>query len=73
MTSKLKFQLAESLAAAGQYSDALALCLELVERNRKGQIGEQARQTMVAIFQILPPESELVTENQRQLSFVLMD
>ena len=70
---KLKLQLAESLAAAGQYSDALALCLELVERNRKGQIGEQARQTMLAIFQILPPESELVTEMQRQLSFVLMD
>jgi putative thioredoxin len=70
---KLKLQLAESLAAAGQYSDALALCLELVERNRKGQIGEQARQTMLAIFQILPPASELVTEMQRQLSFVLMD
>ncbi len=32
---KLKFQLAESLAAAGQYSDALALCLELVERDRQ--------------------------------------
>jgi putative thioredoxin len=70
---KLKLQLAESLAAAGQYSDALALCLELVERDRKGKIGEQARQTMLAIFQILPPDSELVMENQRQLSFVLMD
>jgi putative thioredoxin len=70
---KMKFQLAESLAAVGQYSDALALCLELVERDRKGKIGEQARQTMLAIFQILPPESELVTETQRQLSFVLMD
>ncbi len=70
---KLKLQLAESLAAAGQYSDALAYCLELVERDRKGKIGEQARQTMVAIFQILPPDSELVTEMQRQLSFVLMD
>jgi putative thioredoxin len=69
----LRFQLAESLAAAGQYSDALALCLELVERDRKGKIGEAARQTMLAIFQILPPDSELVTENQRQLSFVLMD
>jgi putative thioredoxin len=70
---KLKFQLAESLAAAGQYSDALALCLEVVERDRKGKLGEQARQTMIAIFQILPPDSELVTEYQRQLSFVLMD
>ncbi len=69
---KLKYQLAESLAAAGQYDDALALCLELVERDRKG-IGDKARQTMIAIFQLLPPDSEVVTEYQRQLSFVLMD
>ncbi len=68
----LKFQLAEALAAAGQYADALALCLELVERDRKG-VGERARQTMIAIFQLLPPGSELVTEFQRQLSMVLMD
>jgi putative thioredoxin len=68
----LKFQLAEALAAAGQYADALAICLELVERARKG-VGERARQTMVAIFQLLPPDSELVTEFQRQLSMVLMD
>jgi putative thioredoxin len=68
----LKFQLAETLAAAGQYSDALALCLELVARDKKG-VGEQARRTMVNIFQLLPPDSVLVTEYQRQLSFVLMD
>jgi len=67
---KLKLNLAEALAAAAQYPDALALCLELVERVRKG-IGEQARQTMVAIFQLLPPGDELVTEYQRQLSLVL--
>jgi putative thioredoxin len=67
-----KFQLAEALAASGQHADALALCLELVERDRKG-IGEQARQTMLAIFQLLPPNSELVAEYQRQLSMVLMD
>ncbi len=67
---KLKFALAEALAAAGQYADALALCLDLVERDRKG-VGEQARQVMVAIFQLLPPGDELVTEYQRQLSLVL--
>ena len=68
----LKFQLAEALAAVSQYSDALALCLELVERDRKG-IGERARQTMIAIFQLLPPDSAIVTEYQRQLSLVLME
>jgi putative thioredoxin len=68
----LKFQLAEALAAAGQYGEALELCLDLVERDRKG-IGEQARRTMIAIFQLLPPESELVADYQRQLSVVLAD
>jgi putative thioredoxin len=68
----LKFQLAEALAAAGQYADALALCLELVERDRK-RIGEKARQTMIAIFQLLPAGSELVTEYQRQLSLALSE
>jgi putative thioredoxin len=68
----LKFQLAEVLAAVGQYADALALCLELVEGDRKG-VGEKARQTMIAIFQLLPPDSELVAEYQRQLSMALMD
>jgi putative thioredoxin len=66
----LKFSLAEALAAAGQYADALALCLELVERDRKG-LGEKARQTMLAIFRLLPPGHDLVTEYQRQLSLVL--
>ena len=67
---RLKLKLAEALAAAGQYADALALCLELVERDRKG-VGEPARQTMVAIFQLLPPGHTLATEYQRQLSLVL--
>jgi putative thioredoxin len=69
---ELKLQVAEALAAAGQYDDALALGLELVERHRK-TVGERARQIMVAIFQLLPPDSELVTEYQRQLSMALMD
>jgi putative thioredoxin len=65
-----RFALAEALAAAGQYAEALSICLDLVERDRKG-LGEQARQTMVAIFQLLPPGDELATEYQRQLSLVL--
>jgi putative thioredoxin len=68
----LKFQLAEALAAAGQYEEALNLCLELVERDRKG-IGEQSRKTMLAIFKLLPPDSELVAEYQRQLSVALAE
>jgi putative thioredoxin len=66
----LKFQLAEALAAAGNFADALALCLELVEHGGN-EIGQKARQTMIAIFQLLPADSDLLTEYQRQLSLVL--
>jgi putative thioredoxin len=65
-----KFELAEALAASGGYEEALGLCLDLVERDRKG-VGEKARQTMLAVFQLLPPDSDLVSEYRRQLSLVL--
>ncbi len=65
-----QFALAEALAAAGEYQEALDLCLDLVERDRKGE-GERARQTMIAIFQVLPADSELINEYRRRLSFVL--
>jgi thioredoxin-like negative regulator of GroEL len=61
------------LAAAGQYPDALAICLELVEREHRKEIGEKARQTMVAIFQLLPASSDLVAEYQRRLSLALAE
>ena len=65
-----QFELAEALAAAGEYPEALDLCLDLVERDRKGE-GERARKTMIAIFQVLPADSELINEYRRRLSFVL--
>lgn len=65
----LKLALAESLAAAGQYEAALDLCLELVERDRKG-VGEPARKTMLAVFQLLG-DAEIVGEYQRKLATVL--
>ena len=65
-----QFVLAEALAAAGEYPEALELCLDLVEKDRKG-VGESARKTMIAIFQVLPGDSELVNDYRRRLSFVL--
>jgi putative thioredoxin len=66
----LRHRLAEALAAAGQYEEALEICLNLVERDRKG-VGEPARKTMLAIFQLLPDDSALVGDYRRRLSFVL--
>jgi putative thioredoxin len=65
-----KLKLAEALAAAGQYPEALEIGLDLVGRDRRG-VGEEARKTMLAIFQLLPQDSELVGEYRRKLSLVL--
>ncbi len=68
----LKLALAEALAAGGKHDQALEIALDLVE-TQKNPIREQARKTMVAIFQLLPPESELLADYQRRLSFALSD
>jgi putative thioredoxin len=67
---RLRLRLAEALAAAAEYPEALALCLDLVERDRRAT-GEIARQTMLALFQILPPDSPLTLEFRRKLSLAL--
>lgn len=66
----LQLKLAEALAAAGRFPEALEICLNLVEADRHG-VGEPARQTMLQIFQLLPPDSELANEYRRQLSVAL--
>jgi putative thioredoxin len=65
----LKLALAEALAAAGRYQEALDLGLELVERDRKG-VGEQARKMMLAIFRLLG-DADIVSDYQRKLAAVL--
>ncbi len=67
---RLQFQLAEALAGAELYEEALQICLELVQKDRKG-IGEEARQVMVDIFRVLPGDSDLVSTYRRKLSTAL--
>jgi len=62
--------LAEGLASAGEYEEALEKALDLVERDRRGT-GESARKLMLAVFQLLPPDSELASDYRRRLSFAL--
>ncbi len=66
--AQLRF--AEALAAAGKNEEALEKALDLVERDRKG-VGEEARKLMLAVFQVLPADSDLVTKYRRKLSLVL--
>jgi putative thioredoxin len=65
-----QFALAEALASAGLFDEALPLALELVERDRRGT-GESARKLMIAAFQLLPPDSALANSYRRKLSVAL--
>jgi putative thioredoxin len=66
----LKLKLAEALAAAGQFEEALEKALELVESGRK-EVGEEARKLTLNIFQLLPPDSELLSDYRRRLAAAL--
>jgi putative thioredoxin len=62
--------LVEALAGERQYAEALEIALGLVERDRKG-VGEEARKLMLAIFNVLPPDSDLAADYRRRLSTAL--
>lgn len=66
----LQLQLAEALAGAQEYEEALQICLTIVEKDRKG-VGDTARQVMIDIFRVLPDDSELTTNYRRKLSLAL--
>ncbi|RMF37202.1 MAG: hypothetical protein D6753_18045, partial [Planctomycetota bacterium] len=63
-------QLAQALAGRGEYARAMDLCLQLVEEDRQGT-GEQARQLMLEIFNVLGDDADLTLEYRRKLSMAL--
>jgi putative thioredoxin len=67
---ELQLQVAEALAGAQEYEEALQACLAIVERDKKG-VGDTARQVMIDIFRVLPDDSELTTTYRRKLSMAL--
>lgn len=66
----LQLQLAEALAGAQHYEEALQACLAIVEKDKKG-VGDAARQVMIDIFRVLPSDSGLTTTYRRKLSTAL--
>lgn len=67
---ELKIKLADALAVGQQYADALELCIEVVQQHT-GEPREQAKQTMVKIFQLLGPEADLTHRYRRKLTTLL--
>jgi putative thioredoxin len=62
--------LAEGLASQGQYEEALATALSVVQSGKK-EFVEPARKLMVDVFQLMPDGSPLVTDFRRRLSTAL--
>jgi len=63
----LQLKLADALAVARKYEDALKICLDLIEKDKSG-IGPETKDTMVRIFDMLGPSSELTGTYRRKLS-----
>ena len=66
----LRLNLADALAAAGKSEEALEICLEVVKRD-KGDAGAEAKATMLRIFGVLGPQSELASQYRRKLATAL--
>jgi putative thioredoxin len=67
---KSQLDLAQALAARGQYEEALKTALAIVQKDRHG-LGEPARQLMVDVFRVLPDDSEMVRDYRRKLTVAL--
>lgn len=66
----LRIRLADAYAAASQHRKALEICLEVVKQDY-GDARAEAKSTMVKIFDMLGPASELTGEFRRQLATAL--
>lgn len=66
----LKIPLADALAAAGQYAEALDLCLSIIQQDKSG-VGVEAKETMLKILNLLGSNSELASEYRRKLASAL--
>lgn len=65
-----QLELARALAASGASEEALKLALSLVQRDLRGT-GEEARQLMLQLFDLLGPDHPLVSPYRRKLASAL--
>lgn len=66
----LQLKLADALAVNRKHEEALQICLTIITKDKAG-VGVEAKETMVKIFDVLGPSSELTGEYRRKLSTLL--
>lgn len=67
---ELQLELADALAAARQFPEALDICLSIVQRDF-GDFREKSRETMVNIFHLVGDNSEIANDYRRKLASAL--
>ncbi|MGH7200478.1 MAG: tetratricopeptide repeat protein [Planctomycetaceae bacterium] len=66
----LQIRLADALAVARRHEEALETLLRVIQRDKAGA-GVEAKETMVKVFDMLGPGSELTSTYRRRLATVL--
>jgi putative thioredoxin len=66
----LKIALADALAISNKHEEALELCLGIIAADKAGA-GVEAKATMLKIFDLLGPQSELTSAYRRKLATLL--
>lgn len=66
----LRIRLGDALAVSQRYEEAMDLLIEVIRTDR-ARHGDEARQSMVKIFDLLGPQSPLVSEYRRKLATAL--
>ena len=66
----LKIKLADALAVSRKFEEALDLCLEVIQADRDGA-GQEAKSTMLKIFDLIGPSSAIVSTYRRKLATAL--
>jgi putative thioredoxin len=66
----LQIRLADALAVGQQHQEALDILLDVI-RNNHGSVRDEARATMVKIFDLLGAQPELVSDYRRKLATAL--
>jgi putative thioredoxin len=66
----LQLKLADALAVENRHDEALQICLAIVQKD-KSELGAEAKKTMLRIFDMLGPGSDLVSTYRRKLATAL--
>ncbi len=63
----LKIKLADALAVSRKFEEALDQCLEVIQTDRDG-VGQEAKTTMLKIFDLIGPTSAIVSNYRKKLA-----